>query len=171
MIAPLRTVAPPWKTDLEALGFRRSGRAGSYRLDGVYFAFEDGWSVFSAGRREPVDPLRGQLGKAGLWRRVRVGASRRANHVFELPPEAFQDPVASILDSDAESAEDRSALSVLTDWALDTTEGLPPADWQPPALESLSCLGLVQRTPCNTKVFAASKSTARFRACLATGAG
>jgi hypothetical protein len=125
-----------WGRQAEALGF--ADRDGVYRLDGVCLRMERGWPTLTTVRTEARgDPLRGRLGRPGLWKSVVVGAGRRASvqQVWELPPAVLRDLAE---DADEEQGDgDGSAFHAALAWALATADGQAPAGWRAPPREEL----------------------------------
>jgi hypothetical protein len=117
------TMSPiAWQGELAALGFAPGAGAGTYELDGMEFRHDGAWCSLRTTSAVPADPLRGQLGKPGLWKRVR-NAGDRAHLVFDLPAMPHGD------EADDESPDRDSSLLA---WAVATLAGQVPAEWQAP---------------------------------------
>jgi hypothetical protein len=123
-----------WQSDLSEAGFSRNGNRREYIRDGVAFEMEENWPVLSqaAGKRT-TDPLNGQLGQPGLWKRVVDGGGSR--WLFEIPPMLFMDP-----DLVEETDAERSPIHSIIEWAMDTRDGGGPGGWSPPAAEDVAAL-------------------------------
>ena len=59
-------VDAPWSAVLQGLGLRP--RDGGYRNRRIGFHVRSGWGTFVANGTQRSDPLRGQLGRPGLWK-------------------------------------------------------------------------------------------------------
>jgi hypothetical protein len=123
------TLTPPsarWQDHLTDLGFIPARDRNGYRLNGTLFTTEGGWPTLQTSRAMPsVDPLRGHLGKPGLWKLVRSARGRGAVRVFELPPVARAP-------SDDEDEEGHDPSAACLKWALATSAGQLPDGWRPP---------------------------------------
>ena len=138
------------ETTIENLGFTRAGK-GQYRLNGMRLSLAGGCPTLETdiGVRDPgltapadasgasttspdvVDPLRGQLGRPGLWKRVEIAEdSGDVRCRFELPP--------AILDrSDGDEEEGAEPFAAAMAWAIETARGEVPADWTQPSAEDI----------------------------------
>jgi hypothetical protein len=127
MTSILSPPVAPWQTPLEKLGFTPNRRGSGYRRNGTLFTTDGGWSVLrSTQALSTADPLRGDLNKPGLWKRVRLGDGPENYRVFDLPPGAW-------------TAEEESAgpgPGCLA-WALATAGGRLTEDWQPPPRDTV----------------------------------
>ncbi len=125
-VASTATV-PPWDAPLQALGLRPLDDDVAYRNGTIGFRVHSGWGTFEAsGKSRSRDPLRGQLGRPGLWKLVTNRRNGRLRRVFDLPP--------SILPRDASIADRFEAVA---DWVLATSGGKADPFWSPPAEEEL----------------------------------
>ncbi len=97
------------------------------KLDKVRFRLSAGWGTFeSNGGSRRSDPLRGQLGRPGLWKRTGNGRRATAQRVFELPPSILARPVW-----------DSTRFEQLAAWAEATAGGDLDRDWSPPPREEV----------------------------------
>ena len=93
----------------------------------VRFRLRSGWGTFeSNGGSRRSDPLRGQLGRPGLWARTGNGRRATAQRVFELPPSILARPVW-----------DATRFEQLAAWAQATAGGDLDCDWAPPPREEV----------------------------------
>jgi hypothetical protein len=112
-------VDAPWSGVLQGLGLRPGN--GGYRNRRIGFHVRSGWGTFEANGTQRSDPLRGQLGRPGLWK-LSVDARGAVRCVFELPPSLL-----ALAESDAARFED------VAGWALATAGGKTDKSWSPPA--------------------------------------
>ena len=110
--------APAWGGVLQGLGLRPSG--DGYRDRKIRFRVRSGWGTFESNGSQRSDPLRGQLGRPGLWK-LSVDARGAVRGVFELPPSLL-----ALAESDVERFED------VAGWALATAGGKADKSWSPP---------------------------------------
>ena len=125
-----------WVRDVEALGF--VARDGAYRLNGTCLRLDRGWLTLTVARPETKgDPLRGQLGRPGLWKTVSVGRGRHVSvqRVWELPPMALEGASEDV-DGGGQDAP-RSAFQAALSWALATADGQTPEGWRGPPLHEV----------------------------------
>lgn len=121
-----------WSAALEKLGFVPEDGASRFRHNGVALqAGGEWWTLRTAAEGPGHDVLRGQLGRAGLWKLVTGPNGDGPGRVFDLPKSALHQ--AEWLD---EFDEDDGATSPFEDalrWALDTARGRVREGWQPPS--------------------------------------
>lgn len=113
---------PAWCAVLQDLGLRADDDDQTYRNGRIVFRVRSGWGVFeSKGKVRRSDTLRGQLGRAGLWKLLRDdrGSVRR---VFELPPQIL-----------ALAEWDAARFEAVAGWALATAGGKAGRCREPPA--------------------------------------
>ncbi len=111
--------APAWDAVLRGLGLRPGG--DGYRNRRIRFRVRSGWGTFESNGKQRSDPLRGQLGRPGLWK-LSVDARGAVRGVFELPPS-----LVALAESDVARFED------IAGWALATAGGKTDRSWSPPA--------------------------------------
>ncbi|MHC4415955.1 MAG: hypothetical protein ACYS0G_11785 [Planctomycetota bacterium] len=112
--------------DLTEAGFQRS-RGGLYRRNGFAVSVDRGWLCVQSGRAtRSADPLRGMVGRPGLWRWVDDG-SGWCRQVFELPHVAWADRAA-----DDTTGDRPRPGGACIDWAVATAAGAPPQGFSPP---------------------------------------
>jgi hypothetical protein len=93
----------------------------------VRFRLRSGWATFeSNGGARRADPLRGQLGRPGLWKLAGRGRRARVRRVFELPPSILPRPGSA-----------SSCFEELAGWAHATECGRHDHDWSPPPREEV----------------------------------
>lgn len=115
---------------LRRRGFKPGGH-GEYRLDGTRFRIDRLWPTLKRTLgRQRTDPLRGQLGRPGLWKRVSDGAA--VTCCFEMPPSILAD----LRENDWGEEADRPFEAAL-DWAASTAGGKAPKGWTPPSAEEM----------------------------------
>jgi len=76
-----------------------------------------------------ADPLRGWLGRAGLWKCTTEGNESRCR--FDLPPEAV------LPEDDGYDEAAPAAWEAALAWAMATADGRTPEGWHAPLLEDL----------------------------------
>jgi hypothetical protein len=133
MTTAARTRNDPLEATLKQLGFTHSRHGDGHRLNGVLFTQESKWAVLQAVEPSPQDdPLRGQLGKPGLWKQAPVEG--RSVRVFDLPLAACSGRHGD----DEDTAV--SPLEACLRWALMTLDGKLPVGWQTPARDEVEGL-------------------------------
>jgi len=155
MRCPCPTVVNRLKTAIRKLGFRRCG-SGLYKLNGVRLSLAQAWPTLETGlaagdpgpgksggasggcTRSPdsADPLRGQLGRPGLWKRIVANGAGDVRCCFELPP-----AVLALAGRDYGSGpedEDARPLEAALAWAVSTAGGRVPDEWSQPSAEDIA---------------------------------
>lgn len=122
-----RTQFPaPWHAPLVQRGFDLTD--SGYQRGAFQFHCARRWFVLSE-RPEAQNEyaLASSLNQVGLWKLAQNGGAPQ--RVFEIPSWALRSPA----DEDRFDDHDLAPFEKLLDWALESSFGRVPADWQPPA--------------------------------------
>jgi hypothetical protein len=120
---------------LAELGFVSDAGNGCHRRNGLAFFVGPRWSRFQLAPGHdaaPADRLHADSSRPGLWRWVVADGQPR--RLFDLRTEWL---AGAGDDEDADDAPEAAPLPVLLGWAEAAARGELPADWQPPARETV----------------------------------
>ena len=129
MSRPVARPPLPWQAGLASLGFHPLARGAGYGHQESSFRVRSGWGTLESKRRR-ADPLRGLIGKPGLWKCVVDDRDGRVRQVFDFPPAIL---CASHSSHAHEANDDVFRESI--GWALATAGGSQVEGWSAPAPE------------------------------------